>query len=325
MKTAIVTTIRRYDQEAGDWIRYHRAIGFDVLYLFVDEPCPETLTIPSGVKVVACDGNWWSTFASHPLYQKLDPVRHAGTKLWLQTESLTLRQLLNAERGIEWALNDGVTWLLHIDGDELFHGNGDNVVEHFRSLEREQIHQVRYLNREAVALNDDGCPFTKLVFFRRNWDTLSGAERAQVEAQLNGKPWFLAYTNGKSAVKLAPGIKPDGAHGFCGDAAQKKRTLGSPAILHYPYSSYERFLEKHLAFGVFDPTRLLDWKWHPPPLIAAAQEYVRRGDKNGLCELYRDWVLMNDDDQRALVEAGAIVEIRSVSETLRSNSWTGLA
>jgi hypothetical protein len=195
---------------------------------------------------------------------------------------------------------------------------GGNVAEHFHTLERAHVGQALYLNHEAVAADDQGCPFTSLVFFRRNRATLNSDQWGRVDARLKGRPWFLSYINGKSAVHVALGVKPHGVHSFSGSSMRGTHTLSSPAILHYPYTTYERFRQKHVSLGVFDATKLLGENWQPPALLMAAQECLRHRDPEGsLRNLYRDWVLMSAEDKRALLEACAVVEIREAAETYR--------
>src|SRR5580658_6543146 len=38
MKLAIAATIRRWDSNTDNWVRYHSAIGFERIYIFCDEP-----------------------------------------------------------------------------------------------------------------------------------------------------------------------------------------------------------------------------------------------------------------------------------------------
>ena len=61
------------------------------------------------------------------------------------------RQELNAEHAHGLALRDALTWLLHIDSDELFHTlDGMTVADHYDGLTRDGVSVMNYINYEGV-------------------------------------------------------------------------------------------------------------------------------------------------------------------------------
>lgn len=60
------------------------------------------------------------------------------------------RQELNAEHALGQALRDGVTWLLHIDSDELFYVPEGSVQAHFDALTKDSVSVMNYINYEGV-------------------------------------------------------------------------------------------------------------------------------------------------------------------------------
>ena len=61
---------------------------------------------------------------------------------------LVLRQDKNNETGIAFALSRNITWLLHIDIDEIFYEDGDRSWQY-----QENVGQYRFDNHESVPLS----------------------------------------------------------------------------------------------------------------------------------------------------------------------------
>jgi hypothetical protein len=317
---AIAATILRWNGDTEHWIKYHQAIGFDRLYIFCDDPSTLPTIAKPGVVTIACDQSWWRTHSAHPLFHDLNPDHRIGTLSWMKPQYVMLRQILNAESAMAFATKDRVAWLLHLDGDELFYSTKASPVEHFRNLDRIGISQARYLNLEAVVQSEvQRDLFVETTLFKKNRVTLSMGQRSWLETQLSGRPWFLSYSNGKSGVKVAPLAHPTGVHGFSQDSFVGSCTVASPAILHFPYSTYLRFREKHESFGTFETNTFFGERWHPPALMVAAQECLSHGDE-AFRRLYHEWILMDSSEANQFLRAGVLAEIFSVSEVLRGNA-----
>ncbi|KAI1261122.1 hypothetical protein F5Y18DRAFT_419643 [Xylariaceae sp. FL1019] len=149
---------------------------------------------------------------------------------------LIKRQLINMKHAIAHLREQGYTWLLHIDTDELLYGPGADFMAW--SQDRE-AGVVNFVNHEAipVAFNTSN-PFADCTYF---W--INGVDRNKN---------FLAYGNGKSAVRLGPGVEPRGPHNF---TTPTGNTLSPPGdqvmILHYPHPSYESWQRKLAFYGRF--------------------------------------------------------------------------
>ena len=127
---AIVTTWKGVSREwAESWISYHAALGFTRLFIFWDAPENDKETIA-----------WLN---SDPAYSwvvdNYEPDDEYKKRFWMpnnevddfeqwvlpaygvhaETE-ITARQSLFAARAAQIGLAEGVSWLLHIDADELF-------------------------------------------------------------------------------------------------------------------------------------------------------------------------------------------------------------
>lgn len=149
---------------------------------------------------------------------------------------LILRQKQNMEHAIAHLMEKGYTWLLHIDLDELLYGP---LVETRAWAADPQVGLVTFVNHEALPVGfETSDPFRDCTYF---W--VNGVDR-------NSN--FLAYGNGKSAVRLGPGVKPAGPHAFSGHTGRMFTPPPEEAmLLHYPYPSYDSWLRKFDHYGRF--------------------------------------------------------------------------
>jgi hypothetical protein len=106
-----------------------------------------------------------------------------------------LRRISNLKHAVSHLLARGTTWLLHIDIDEILWENGDTSWS-----SQPNIGCMAFTNHEVVP--PPGRPFHDCVWFRVNG--------CSTDIQLP----FIAYGNGKSAVRLCPGMALDGLHTF---------------------------------------------------------------------------------------------------------------
>lgn len=100
------------------WVRWHLWIGFERLYLFFDDPHE----VDSMALARACGGD-----AVRVIKRDEELRRHwerqpswAGHYNTFAKE-VQVRQVLNVQVAMELARDEGITWLLNIDSDELFH------------------------------------------------------------------------------------------------------------------------------------------------------------------------------------------------------------
>jgi hypothetical protein len=189
MKLAIVTTVRCWDSAMNRWLAYHRAIGFDRLYVFCDQPSAGPVASPPELRLFQCDAAHWQRFGAHPLAIKLDAVRRMNGPDWREPEFLMLRQALNAELALFCANQEKIAWLLHIDGDELFDPGRNSLAAHFAGLDAEGVEQARYLNKEAVVWGDGADDFLgELTLFKINPKLLSPVQWDAVRRVMGGQP-----------------------------------------------------------------------------------------------------------------------------------------
>ncbi|KAH9884557.1 hypothetical protein F4778DRAFT_787665 [Xylariomycetidae sp. FL2044] len=195
---------------------------------------------------------------------------------------LILRQVANMRHAIGFLRARGYTWLLHIDTDELLYGAPGPDNDPWAWARDPGVGLVNLVNHEAlpVAFDTDN-PFADCTYF---W--VNGVER-------NAN--FLAYGNGKSAVRLlpsgpGPGVEPQGPHNFSGHAG---RTVSPPAdramILHYPHPSFESWRRKFALYGDFPDhwfgdrgaPKIIDFMRQSRDVVARASRGTGGGGRTG--------------------------------------------
>jgi len=169
------------------------------------------------------------------------------------------RQVLNAEHASRAAASIGLTWLVHVDVDELFYvSSPDAFAAHFAAMDKRGVDHVTYANHEGVPeADDDALPdyFCETTLFRVHHLTIAMTPDAQKcmqwwQARTRHGQYLLCYDNGKAAVRLNGGaVSPTSVHGWsCAAKPLVKRTaladarhldvgnvlpLAEPCILHY--------------------------------------------------------------------------------------------
>ncbi|KAJ5161823.1 hypothetical protein N7492_007215 [Penicillium capsulatum] len=208
---------------------------------------------------------------------------------------LIRRQMANMRHAIVGLMKSGYTWLLHIDVDELLYGP---LVESRAWAKDPDVGLVTFTNHEALPVDfETSDPFRDCVFFWVNG--------------IDHNDHFLAYGNGKSAVRLGPVVEPRGAHSFSGHAGRTLRPSGEEAmVLHYPYPSYDSWLRKFNHYGRFSDHWFGDRR--APKIIdfmLYSRDVVQKAQKTG------DWAnaraffsrrALDSDSRREAISQGKI-------------------
>jgi Glycosyl transferase family 2 len=294
---AIVTTLRNAGAVLDSFVAYHRAIGFEHLFLFFDDPAdPDFVRAGAmqGVTAIAHDARLRGIWRSLPGYR-----RHGAS---VDSEVMS-RQLLNVEYAMGLARERACGWLLNIDVDELFFAPNESVGEHFAALAATPFETVSYLNYEAVPERDAiGDFFRDVNLFKLPCaaveQQLAGplAQAQQVTPQL--KPFFHFYANGKSAVRLTPQpAQPVSVHAFRHEVgATRAVTSARHFVLHYACCGFETFWTKYRTLGNF-----ADRWWGQYDITASigtfhldARDVVMRGNREEALAFYRERLAITD-------------------------------
>lgn len=218
MSIAIATTVLHPGPTLPVWLDYHlRLVQHVVIYM--DDPDEQP------VFDRLCGDRPVTLLKGSQVEPKMTPESR-----------LIRRQMANMRHAIAYLMERGYMWLIHIDLDELLYGP---LVESRGWAKDPGVGLVTFTNHEALPVDfETSDPFRDCVYFWVNG----------VEHNAN----FTAYGNGKSAVRLGPGVEPRGAHSFSGYTGRMLTLSGEEAmVLHYPYPSYESWLRKFNYYGRF--------------------------------------------------------------------------
>ena len=263
-KTALVSTVRGAGSSLRTFVQYHLYLGFDKLYLFLDDPEEAIAT------AIASQPQVTLTRHDHHLRAKWKTTRfYQQHRFTENTPYLMERQQLNTAVAIQYALREKIGWLLHIDQDELlyapefFQSPRQTVGELFQNLTRRQIYHVNFRNYE-VLVHPDGYtnPFQEAMLFKRNPHTLPQRKFTQPQRMLIAsvpqlpENFFFNYANGKSAAWVSEKLLPDGVHDFHlpeqqGNLAYGQRRLARNRLTRWASARYPLLhrLSHHLLAG----------------------------------------------------------------------------
>jgi len=217
ISVGIVTTVKK-PHKFDDWIKYHLKIGFTKLYVVLDDE-NEDISYPSDKVVFIKNNKNWKKELSElnmgMFYDQYD-------------KEVMSRQVLNYANVKKIAIKDNIDWLLHIDADELFYPESGSLSSIFDN----KYDVIRFENLEMLPMNDnyENC-FVEGIHFKTN------------------KYIYVAYTNGKSALKVTSNSVINGVHGFSGGISHDS---DSGKILHYPSCNFEEYINKYKILGKFN-------------------------------------------------------------------------
>jgi hypothetical protein len=293
---AIVTTLRDSAAVIESFVAYHRAIGFEHLFLFFDDPADSALawarTQPHVTAIARDDAlrQAWSKLARYG-----DNAAHAEREVMA-------RQVLNVEHAMNLARAKGLKWLLHIDADELFYVPGGDAAAHFNWLDGTPIETVSYANYEAVPETEETGDFFRAVTLFKRPKLLRAPPSPEAKALIArtgqlAPNFFHFYDNGKSAVRLsATGMLPKGVHSFVRPGKYASAQSPEQFILHYACCGFAAFWQKYVTLG-----RFADQWWNKYDIAASigpfhlqARDAVMTGDVEHARRFYRERLMIDD-------------------------------
>ncbi|MEV6273840.1 hypothetical protein [Nocardia sp. NPDC051832] len=263
------------------WLDFHLRQAA-LIMIFLDDPAQRPL------------------FEAHAQAGRVLVLDGAGDRSDNTPSAVMQRQMANTQTAVSYALDHGFTWVAALDADELLYDESDGAWR-----DRENVGQVTFANHEAVPLTHEpeNC-FAECTLFR-----------------VNGRTDFMAYGNGKSAVRVAPGVRA-GIHEFHDYVGEHHYAIG-PVILHYPNPSFESWVAKFRNHGGFS-----NFWWDNPELpielkfMLRSRDLVRAaiesGDWSAARQYFQSWI----PDERGRERMLAADELRvysPVTELLRSD------
>lgn len=271
---AIATTVLSPGPALPVWLDYHLRWAQHVL-IYMDDPDERIIfhRLCGDRPVTLLDGS------------RIEPQMTPESRL-------IRRQMANMRHAIPYLMERKYTWLLHIDVDELLFGPS---IESGNWAKDPELGLVTFTNHEALPVDfETSDPFRDCVYFWVNG----------IDHNAN----FLAYGNGKSAVRLGAAVEPRGAHSFSGHIG---RTFKYPeeeaVILHYPYPSYNSWLRKFKFYSQFSDhwfgdrraPKIMDFMLHSRDVVQKAR---MTGDWANVKEFFSRRILDPESRKYAISE-----------------------
>ena len=298
--TAIVTTLKDPGVSIMSFINYHFSIGFDHIFLFFDSDhdsyIDEVEKIPN-ITVFKTDSTLLESWKGTKLFKQNPHYVN-----FLNSEVMA-RQLLNVDLAIQASLDMGISWLLHIDNDELFYPGKTTLEQHFNSLNAQKISSMLYLNHEAIPESiviDDY--FQEVTLFKRTPLLFNQAQLLKLK-EVPKKEHFLFYSNGKSAGRVSDKLQQTNVHRF--DCHENHNISDEPSILHYPVCGLDNFKKKYKILGFFDD------KWFgvteikvDNPFHVECRDIMHTGNEFLIEDFYKKRVMVRPDVIAELLKEG---------------------
>ena len=284
MRIAIATTCIGALPVFKSWVAHHQSLGISRFYVFLDNAAELADHIALGLQGVdfiprdaALEALWpqqgtWPVFGPH-----------------VQKQAYA-RQGLNAGIAIARARHERLDWLLHIDLDEQLwltpecpslpellsaHHAHDAVLFH----NHEAIPEAWYI----------GDYFEQVTLFKKSPSQLTPAQLALSQKHF-GSRYFLAYTNGKSALNLhGQGQAGHGPHGFgnCRLYGHAQQAF----VLHYTHCGFNWLGDKYRTLQS-SSTEWLTLDQHSIfPFMAEARQAFASGSLHRSMALYEQNLL----------------------------------
>eukprot|EP00878_Enallax_costatus_P008075 GHUV01008445.1.p1 GENE.GHUV01008445.1~~GHUV01008445.1.p1 ORF type:complete len:900 (+),score=338.15 GHUV01008445.1:421-3120(+) len=256
-------------RELLPWLTYHALQGVSKIYVMYEGGDKNTLTalhdLSPNVRVLLSSPPLASTddMAAFEAWLKTVPDSHIRD--WSSQPGnyqLMTKQGYAVTRALELARADNVTWLIHMDPDELLHpgaapraGSAGTAFSLLPEMCGAPSHvpSIRFVNVEGVPeAADIENRYEEVTLFRAHRHLVPPAAQPfrYIFKQGHAESWLHLYTNGKSAVRPdAPGVVQGGPHVFLGPADPRWVTPDNPhgiwkpvvsnstLVLHYAYAS----------------------------------------------------------------------------------------
>ncbi|CAH1434274.1 unnamed protein product [Lactuca virosa] len=299
------------------WIFYHKVIGVTNFFLFVEGKAAS----PGVSKVLESIPNVKLIHRTKELEEE-----QAKSRIWNETwlssffykpcnYELFVKQSLNMEMAIAMAEETDMDWILHLDTDELIHpaGTREYSLRQLLSGVPENVDTVVFPNYESSVERDDiKEPFSEVSMFKKNFDHLMKETYfGNYKESTRGNPnYFLTYGNGKSAARVQPHLRPNGAHrwhNYMKTPVEVK--FDEAAVLHYTYTKFSDLTSRRDRCGC-KPTKEEVKRCFMLEFDRAAFIIASTATEEEMLNWYREHVVWTDKElQKKLMKKGILIRI----------------
>lgn len=296
MRVALVITVRNERALLRSNLRYHRFLGIEQAFVFLDHTTDDTAATIRDLGFVH-------------LRPSIDPARAnnwPGARVYVDHAHFhSARQCLNLMSVLREARAHGLDWVVHLDADELLcldrhHAEPGCLPAELASVDP-SVESVRFVPLEVCPTAPfEGCPFRSQREFvltrghrarRTLWDPV---RQSKFKA-----PLALGHRKGKRAVRVEADLVPRGPHEFLRRDRQRPHEVERGDLLHFYLTSPEHFIRKFRNLSD-RPDTLLGGK----PI--ARHKRLWRDMVNGgifsereLVDYFQTWIMLPDRTRNA--------------------------
>jgi len=235
-----IASMMKQPHQLPTWIDYHLKMGADKLYIFVDDPADPSIELikdhsnknnyRDNIRVTIIDDQW----------KKDNKCEYDSNKD--EPQNWNVRQDRCVDRALNYARDDKIDIIIHIDSDELLYSrNKKKLNEIFNQHKSKDTFGIS--NYEMVPDKDN---YTNCFLENKNF-------------RMNGKN-YIAYGNGKGAGRVGY-AKSNGPHEIITISGKENKQEIKPedlVVLHYVSCNLDETVKKYKMYGNFKNDQ---WEW----------------------------------------------------------------
>jgi hypothetical protein len=301
-------------------LEYHRLLGVERAYVYLDEPGDATQR-----SIAHLD---WVSTSRCVAAERFRGVPGLERFVACWKTHLAARQALNVADAMGRAEAAGCEWLLAIDADELVCLNRTRAEPGAlpRALARlpERVATGWLRNLEVVQCQRSaGLVFREARRFKRRRGP-GQPIRDPRSGRIVCRAWFFGHDAGKSAVRLGGAAVPAGSHGFLSPDGDALPTASIGELLHYYAYDYRDWIRRNRNYRGHTPHHLSGLAVEAQKLLWI--ELVETLDAAALEDYFVQTLVLAPDEIARLekwrwqrpFQLPCIVEVDSVAEAFRS-------
>lgn len=232
-KVGIVSMIKS-PHHISTWINHHIRLGIDKMYLFIDDPNDSSINVirslmNNKVRMIIIDDKWKRDNNYKKDDTKDEPLN------W------NVRQDICVNNALNYAKEDNINILIHIDSDELLYSQNNKKINELFDITKSNTFKIMNFEMAPDRDNYNNC-FIENKYFRKNGDR------------------YIAYGNGKGAG-LVGKVKSNGPHEMININGETKHiTLDTQdlVVLHYVSCNLDEMIKKYKMYSNFKTDK---WEW----------------------------------------------------------------
>jgi hypothetical protein len=187
---------------------------------------------------------------------------------------IQVRQINWINTALGLARNDGVTWLIHIDSDELLDGDIKSIFQLPETIDTFWIQNVEALYK-GIPKEEDNC-----------FEAASFVDCASPGAAC------VSYVNGKAGGRTKEGISAHGPHRFKSNRPNSEQKIETIKLQHYESCDFKSYKEKYTRLAQSAKMETIPFPYYKDSIKAA-----NKGDEAALECVYKKYRTETKEDK----------------------------